>query len=91
MQINIREHFSSTCNISIIFDNDSTIIVKPASNSNIRGLGKFLGKDGTKYEGEFKDSEFKGFGIYSNGEEVYKGEWNNNLREGFGLLFQDGE
>ena len=91
-QINIREHFSSSCKNLIIFEEDFTYIGQHDSNFNSKGFGKQIFKDGSKYEGEFKDNEAYGFGIfYSDDGDVYKGEWKNHTKEGIGLEFVDDE
>ena len=49
--------------------------------------GTQIWDDNSKYEGEWENGQFNGYGIYyySNGEK-YIGEWKNSLKDGVGEL-----
>jgi len=51
-------------------------------------LGTYYYPKGDIYEGEFKDSEKEGYGIfyYSDGT-IYEGEWKSNHPEGYGIFY----
>lgn len=53
---------------------------------NFHGKGVLTFSDGSKYEGEFKDSKFHGKGIFmdKDGNILYDGEYQNDLRYGKG-------
>jgi hypothetical protein len=54
--------------------------------------GTYTWADGRKYIGEFKDNELHGKGSLSfSNEDVYIGEWRNNLRNGhFNVYYENG-
>lgn len=48
-------------------------------------LGKIIHRDGDFYEGDWKDDQANGYGIYSSPDGTqYEGEWKNDLQHGFG-------
>ena len=58
------------------------------------GYGKQIWDDMATYEGEWKDDDFNGFGIYyyKNEEKKYIGEWKNSCKNGFGeMTWSDGK
>ena len=81
---------------TIIFDNgekfQGSIISKNSENGPIQikeGFGKFIYKNGSRIEGEFKDDKLNGFGIYYDDKNnvIYKGYWKDNLFDGIGMYF----
>jgi hypothetical protein len=50
-------------------------------------------KDGSKYEGEWKDNNLHGYGIYYfNDNKIFKGEFRNNMMNGYGeFIWKDGK
>ena len=89
-QINFLKHFSSSCQIRIIFNEDSTALGEHDDNGDIQGLCRCFLNDGEIYEGEVKEEGPNGFGIYyfENGQ-IFQGEWKNNKREGYGILLDN--
>ena len=71
----------------IIYLDDQTNYEGNIINGIKDGFGKLKFKDGTIYEGEFKDDKYNGKGkiIYSDNSE-YEGEFHNNLKEGQGIF-----
>ena len=58
-------------------------------NGEIEGKGTRVYDDGTEYIGTFKKGEKHGYGEITYGkrnvrEEYYKGNWEMNVRQGFG-------
>lgn len=53
-----------------------------------QGHGKYTWENGTVYFGNYVAGKKSGFGIldFSDTEQIYIGEWNNNQREGLGIL-----
>ena len=54
----------------------------------MEGRGMYIYADSSRYEGEFKDNQKNGYGIYtSTTGDKFKGEWVNDLREGKGRQY----
>lgn len=55
------------------------------------GKGKFFYKEGSHYNGEWKDNKMHGKGLlyYANGKVAYDGEWHNDEFNGYGKVFND--
>ncbi len=61
----------------------------------MEGKGKLVWKDGAKYEGNFENGDFNGFGIHTYSKEspndFYEGHWKDGKQSGKGkLVFKDG-
>jgi hypothetical protein len=59
------------------------------------GKGKLVGKNGSKYEGDFDNDNFNGFGVATfskeRSEDYYEGHWKDDKKSGKGkLVFKDG-
>lgn len=63
------------------------------SNLQINGYGVFLRSDGWKHEGMFSNNLLNGPGTSydDKGVLVYKGEFKDGFRHGYGVLYEDGE
>ena len=77
------------------FKNDEIagVVKYEMKNGNIfegdkNGKGKFVHKNGEKYEGNFKDGKAHGYGIFHfrNGDR-YEGNWENNKINGKGIYY----
>lgn len=57
-------------------------------NGERSGEGEETHPDGTRYKGEYKFGKRNGFGVLfgPDGSEIYRGEWNEDLRHGKGSL-----
>ena len=57
-------------------------------NGERSGEGEETYMDGTQYKGQFKFGKRSGFGIQfdSDDSEIYRGEWDDDLRHGKGIL-----
>ena len=88
---------NSSKNSEIIANNNNITIEKPVinpKNENIylgkiadgkrNGPGKLIYPDGTQYEGNFKDNEFDGYGIYKCKLYIYKGNYISGKKNGNG-------
>lgn len=56
-------------------------------NNRLNGNGVFIGKNGSKYEGEFKNSVFEGQGIYTSNGNKYVGQFSKHRFNGKGVLY----
>ncbi len=59
------------------------------------GKGKFVWKNGSKYEGDFENGNYNGFGVATfskeNEKECYEGHWKDGKMSGQGkLVYKDG-
>ena len=52
------------------------------------GQGVYTEKDGSRYEGEFKQGKRHGYGVYTNVHDgsTYRGYWEDGMRHGYGEL-----
>ena len=57
------------------------------------GCGTQIWDDEAKYQGEWKDNKFEGYGIYYYPDgKIYMGQWSNSYKNGFGeLIWPDGK
>lgn len=52
---------------------------------------RYIGTDGTQYNGEIRDNLFDGIGVYTYNDITYEGSFSKNQRTGFGQqLYSDG-
>ena len=49
------------------------------------GYGRIIQANGDYYEGELKNGQANGRGVYKEGEIVYEGYFKDNLQHGIGL------
>ena len=61
------------------------------ANGEISGIGCMQWVDGRSFSGNFFKGEMHGRGVWSNGAEIYDGEFQFNQRSGFGKLTKAGE
>lgn len=52
----------------------------------MHGLGIFTSKDGSVYQGSFKDDHMDGYGEFDTQDRNFKGHYKNGAKEGKGIL-----
>ena len=72
----------------IYYYNNGDIFMGIFDDNFIAKKGKMKYKNGDEYEGDFDDNRLrKGEGIMKyNNKKIYFGKWNNNMKNGFGIL-----
>jgi hypothetical protein len=55
-------------------------------DSQVSGYGRFVWKDGSSYDGIWHNGERDIFGVHTEKEGIYTGEWKNDKRDGVGCI-----
>ena len=53
-------------------------------NGKFNGRGIYVLSESSVYRGTFSNHKYEGYGYYKDGQEIYKGEFLNDMREGIG-------
>lgn len=82
-----KKNKTAICTLGEILFQDGTLYRGQIINQAINGRGVLKSKEGTKYTGYFKDGEYEGEGAFEDPSKhyIYKGNWSNNLQNGFGI------
>lgn len=89
----VKSHEFSSSDITIKKSQTGNVNRNCQTSNCESGLGYYIYKDGSKWQGEFKNGKPDGSGIcfYSDGNR-YEGFWSNNVPEGNGVMFlENGE
>ena len=65
---------------------NENIYIGKLANGKRNGPGKLIFPDDSQYEGNFKDNEFDGYGVYKCKSYIYKGNYINGKKHGKGKL-----
>ena len=72
-------------------DNMYTEIFEGQMVDDMMNKGKYIDRHGNKYDGEFVDNKYHGYGtmIYIKNNKVYEGTWKNGMKNGKGKVYNN--
>ena len=91
IQANIRQHYDSECEISILNKDEELYIGQHNDKNKAEGYGIYYSKIGI-YKGQFHNDEINGYGILKTSEGILmEGEWicpggNEAVLDGYGII-----